>query len=143
MEKFEGYSLFRKFSIIQRYSQIFITQHLKKNNIDRCHVPILMTIYLREGLTQSELTEYLKFNKGAIAKLVKNIEHEGYIFRKTDEKDRRIQRLYIAPKGYEIIPKIKTLEANLSEQIMNGFSLEERETLHLTLNRIIENISIK
>ena len=143
MNKFEGYLLFRKFSIIQRYSQIFVTQHLKENNVSRCHAPILMTIYLKEGLTQNELAEHLKFNKGAVAKLVKAIEHEGYITRRNDDNDRRLQRLYLADKGHKVIPEIKQLEADLSEQMMEGFSDSEKRVLHNMLNRIIENISSK
>lgn len=143
MKKYEGYLLFREFSIIQRYSQIFVTKYLKQHNVDKCHAPILITIYLKEGLTQNELAEHLKFNKGAVAKLVKAIEEEGYIVRKSDDNDRRLQRLYLAEKGRQVIPEIKSLEADLSVQMMEGFSEDEKHTLHKMLNRIIENISTK
>lgn len=140
-KKFEGYLLFTKFSIIQRYSQIFTTQHLKSNSVSKCHAPILMTIYLHEGLTQNELANKLKFNKGAVAKLVKSIEKEGYITRCSDKNDRRLQKLYLADKGHQVIPQIKTLEHQLSEKLVQGFSEEEKETLHSMLDRIIENVS--
>ena len=143
MKKFEGYLLFRKFSIIQRFSQIFVTQHLKNNEISKCHAPILMTIYLKEGLSQNELAEQLKFNKGAVAKLVKAIENEGYIMRVNDTRDKRVQRLYLADKGREVIPEIKTLEHDLSDILMKGFSNEEKEQLHNMLNRIIDNVLTK
>ena len=140
-KKFEGYLLFTKFSIIQRFSQIFVTKHLKNNSVSKCHAPILMTIYLHEGLTQNELANRLKFNKGAVAKLVKAIEHEGYIIRCSDENDKRLQKLYLADKGREVIPQIKTLEHELSEKLVQGFTDEERKTLHSMLDRIIENVS--
>lgn len=140
-KKFEGYLLFTKFSIIQRFSQIFVTQHLKNNAVSKCHAPILMTIYLHEGLTQNELANRLRFNKGAVAKLVKSIENAGYITRRSDDKDRRLQKLYLAQKGRDVIPEIKTLEHELSEKLVQGFSEDEKTTLHSMLDRIIQNVS--
>ena len=140
-KRFEGYLLFTKFSVIQRFSQIFVTKHLKHNAVSKCHAPILMTIYLHEGLTQNELANRLKFNKGAVAKLVKAIEHEGYIVRCSDENDRRLQKLYLADKGRQVIPQIKTLEHDLSEKLVQGFSEEEKLILHSMLDRIIDNVS--
>ena len=141
MKKFEGYMLFRTFSIIQRLSQIFVTHYLKDRDIQKCHAPILMTIYLQEGLTQNELSKYMKFNKGAVAKLVKAIEHEGYIVRRSDENDKRVMHLYLAEKGRQAIPHIMELEGILSQQMLQGFSPEEKTQLHSMLDRIIKNMS--
>ena len=100
-----------------------------------------MTIYLHEGMTQNELANRLKFNKGAVAKLVKAIEQAGYITRRSDEHDRRLQKLYLAEKGRQVIPQIKTLEHDLSEKLVQGFSEEEKQLLHSMLDRIIDNVS--
>ena len=96
---------------------------------------------LKEGLTQNELASFMKFNKGAVAKLVKVLEAEDYIYRCSDENDKRLQRLYLAERGKKAIPAIMTLEQELSEKLVKGFSDDEKEVLHSMLERVIENIS--
>lgn len=101
---------------------------------------MLVTIYFNEGLSQNELAKILHFNKGAIAKLVKNLEGKGYIKRLADENDKRAHKLYLTEKGHTTIPKMFNFEQQWAKKVVAGLTEDELETLSYLLNKIIENV---
>lgn len=131
------YTLFKIFSTLHRSSQISLSRRMKEERCEKVHPPILMSIYIKEGLSQNELAKLLHFNKGAIAKIVKNMEAAGYIKRTADEKDKRIHRLYLTSLGKDTIKKLISIEREWSMQISDAFSQEEMTDLISYLNRII------
>lgn len=135
-----GYNLFKDFSCIHRHSQIYLMSQLKEHNLEDCHPPVLVTIYFNEGLSQNELAKILHFNKGAIAKLVKNLEGKGYIKRLADENDKRAHKLYLTEKGHTTIPKMFNFEQQWAKKVVAGLTKDELETLSYLLNKIIENV---
>lgn len=139
-DKHFGYELVKDFSIVHRHSQIFLLSKLKEHDLMDCHPPVLITIYFNEGLSQNQLASILKFNKGAIAKLLKNMEAKGYIKRLPDENDKRIHRLYLTEYGKEIIPTFFDIEKQWSSVLVEDFSQEEIATLKQLLKKVIENV---
>lgn len=138
-----GYNLFKDFSCIHRHSQIYLLSKLKENNLGDCHPPVLVTIYLNEGLSQNELSKILHFNKGAIAKLVKSLEENGYIKRLADENDRRAHRLYLTDKGKQVIPILFSFEEDWANKAVDGLTDKELNTLNQLLHKIIDNFMRK
>ena len=54
-----------------------------------------------------------------------SMEEKGYVSRKTDEKDQRITRIQLAPKGEECIDGIRRVLTEMEEIIYQGISREE------------------
>lgn len=100
-----------------------------------------MTIWLSPGLSQNQLASILKFNKGAVAKLIKTLEAEGYVRREADTKDRRVMRLYLTEKSENLIPVFQDLEKQWANQMIAGFSEDEKAQLRDFLERIIHNMN--
>lgn len=135
-----GYNLFKDFSSIHRYSQIFLLSKLKENKMMDCHPPVLLTIYFNEGLSQNELSKILDFNKGAIAKLVKTLVEGEYITKALDEKDKRAHKLYLTDKGKNVIPKLFDFESQWIEKVIKGITDDELKTLEGILGKIKNNL---
>ena len=56
---------------------------------------------------------------------LRKMEEKGYVSRKTDEKDQRITRIQLAPKGEECIDGIRRVLTEMEEIIYQGISREE------------------
>jgi DNA-binding MarR family transcriptional regulator len=58
------------------------------------------------GQSQQDLCEALLLTKGNIGALVDRLEGMGMLQRRADEKDRRVNRLYLTPLGLERVSAI-------------------------------------
>jgi DNA-binding MarR family transcriptional regulator len=118
-----------------------VDQFMEKNRLFRGQGMLLMFIWDHEGLTHSEIADYLKISPAATTKVVKRLEEEGYLQRKQDEKDERISRVFILPKGLAVIEDVHQSFLRLEEKTFQDFSKLDLENLGNYLERILTNLS--
>ena len=103
-------------------------------------IPVLGLLAYKDGLSQREIAEHLRIKPPTVNVTVQRLEKAGFLFRKADEKDQRISRIYLTEKGHQAkekgINKVKENEKILLE----GFSETELCLLRRFLEQIIENI---
>ena len=85
----------RWFTILNRRSQLFVTQCCKDLNITYSEYVLLIRIYDAEGLSQEELASVLFLDKAVVTRSLTLLEQKGLIRREVDARDRRIRRVYL------------------------------------------------
>lgn len=76
-----------------------------------------------------------------VAVSIKRLEKSGIIERRIDDTDRRISRVYLTKKGFELSERVKE-KIEQSEHVMfKGFSEAELCLIRRFFNQIIENFS--
>lgn len=136
----EQESIGRYISIIARNMHYFISKKVEKYNIGRGQIPILTVLYHHEGISQDELRKILRMDKIMIAKGVRNLVEQGYIRKETDEKDKRIRRLYVTNKGLEIKSEIMNLFIQTTSILSDGLTEEENIIVRQLLKKMADNI---
>lgn len=116
-------------------------QLLKKLDLYRGQPPLLHLLWKKEGRTQKELSEKMHSEPATIAKMVRRMENEGFVVKKTDEEDRRLSRIYLTDKGKEIRQKVKEVEDEIEEICLQGFTEEEVILLRRFLIDIKNNLT--
>lgn len=58
-----------------------------------------------------------------------------------DPGSRRIQRIFLNPSGDSVAAALKKTQSRCFEELLRGFSGEERRTLSLYFRRINENVA--
>lgn len=136
----------RWLSILYRYGQSYVGKKLSAYNIGSGQYILMMVLYRNGGISQEELSTYLKVDKGSIAKSVKKLQQEGYLERKIDQKDKRAYQLFLTPKALEIIPKvnevIKDWENIMVSELSDSEKLMAEQLLYKMASKvdsIIEN----
>lgn len=131
----------RLISVLFRYGQIYIGKNLKTHGVGKGQYIFLIALYRQDGISQEELSTYAKVDKGTTAKALKKLEEEGYIIRKTCEKDKRSNNVYLTEKAIEVKPQMRKTLMDWTNILCAGFSDEEREYALTMLERMEENAS--
>jgi MarR family transcriptional regulator for hemolysin len=90
---------------------------------------VLTYVFRDQGLTQSELADNLEIGKVALGNLIDRLEAKGWVERRPDPNDRRINRVYLTEKAAPIMEDMRAPAQDLYDMIVSGLSKSQRETL--------------
>lgn len=99
----------------------------------------------KEGrtLSQRELARILRLSPPTVAVSLKNLEGKGYLLRTTDEGDQRRNRVHLTEKGRSTVERGNEAFQAVEEQMLAGFSEEEKAQLTGFFVRMLENLGVK
>jgi MarR family transcriptional regulator, transcriptional regulator for hemolysin len=73
----------------------------------RAQCMILIHLHVCPGMTQNEMALHCEIEPITVARLIDRLEASGYVERRSDPADRRINRLHLLPAAEPILTKIK------------------------------------
>ena len=91
-------------------------------------------------MSQEQLSEELRINKGAVARAVRRFEKEGYITRVVSPKDRRQYGLYPTEKTRRAHHAVRMAEAEWEAYMTRNLSSAEKETLDSLLEKLLRDM---
>ncbi len=97
---------------------------------------VLATLSHGEGITQQELAEWLLVTKGNVVGLLDRVGASGWVERRPDPEDRRVNRLYLTDSGRQLLHRAEPTQFGLIRQVFG--KLTEGE-LHL-LAELVERL---
>ena len=103
-------------------------------------IPVLGMVSKKEGLSQKELAEILRIKPPTVTVSVQRLEKAGFLYKKPDEKDQRIARIYLTEKGKETKARALQRIRENESVMLEGFSETEQCLLRRFLKQILENI---
>jgi len=72
--------------------------------------------------------------------LAKRLEKNGFIQRGSDARDERVTLLQITGKGKTVLAEIESARDKLLENMLQGFSAEDRRAVYTMIRRLLRNI---
>lgn len=102
---------------------------------------LLMHLAFGDGVTQLELAAATKLKPPTVSVALKKMESEGYITRRSDEKDLRAVRVYLTEKGRMLDRANERKLREIDDIMMQGFSEEECRVLGDLLLRVRNNLA--
>lgn len=132
-------SIPRWVSLIYRYGQMFIGEHLKQYDIGRGQHIFINALYKEDGLTQEDLSDYLKIDKGTTAKALKKLENQGYITRTVSAKDKRCNEVHLTEKALLIKEDVRKVLTEWRERLTFGLTEEEKKLALTILEKMGNN----
>jgi DNA-binding MarR family transcriptional regulator len=94
----------------------------------------------REGMTQSDLAHLLELGKVTVGGLIDRLEASGHVERHPDPIDRRVKRILITDKGYELIDLLSSVARDLNEEILEGIPMEHVLIAEEVMSRMKDNM---
>lgn len=121
---------------VSRMRRTLFDQRVKDLGITRAQWSALSALsrHETEGTIQSDLARELEVGKVTIGGLIDRLETSGMVERRTDAQDRRIRRVFITQKGFDVIEQMQSIGRELNTLIMKNITLDQihlaEEVLH-------------
>ncbi|MET3545678.1 DNA-binding MarR family transcriptional regulator [Paenibacillus favisporus] len=101
---------------------------------------LLYRLWLGDGVTQMQLCEHLKCEPPTVTNMVKSLEQNGFIYRKRDEQDARVMRIYLTDKGKELEKPVGIKWREQQDKLLQSISTEDRLILRQLMLQMERNI---
>jgi DNA-binding MarR family transcriptional regulator len=118
---------------------MYIGDQLKHTEIGKGQHIFLNALYKEDGLSQEELSHYLKIDKGTTAKALKKLEVLGYVERRVCSRDKRANRVYLTDKALAIKAQVKQVLVSWREVLIAGLTEEEQSAAFVILEKMGAN----
>jgi len=130
-------NLMKYVKTISRCFTLYREDELKINELSGYQHPYLRRICENPGISQDQLAKRLHVNKSNVARQLALLEQNGFIVRKESAKDKRQLEVYPLEKGMEIYPRILEVIKDWNDELLAGFSIEEKQQLANMLQRLM------
>ena len=87
-----------------------------------------------------DIEEAFHLSHPTVSGLLSRLEKKGFIEFRTDENDRRCKRIHILPKGMELEETMHKTILATEDQLVQGFTDEEKAQFRQFLIRAIQNM---
>jgi DNA-binding MarR family transcriptional regulator len=111
---------------------------LEERGLSIAQFDILATLGFEQGITQQELAERLLVTKGNICGMIDRMEANGWVERRPDREDRRVNRLFLTRRGKALLAQAMPSQQALAKEILSVLAPSELQTLYQFLDRLDE-----
>ena len=118
----------------------FLRPHLKELGLSPGQPKALRELAALGPLSQRELAECCDVDPSAISRMVDSLERGGFLSRKPAPQDRRSGRVEISGRARHALEDWDARCRVIEEQMLRGFTEEEREQLAGFLERAYRNV---
>ena len=130
------------------YVLVDVTRLFRKH-FDRRAVPLGLTraqwralkaIGHNEGMSQTELAEFLEMEPIPVGRVVDRLQQSGFVERRADPNDRRRWRLHVNDKAHDVIDEMEVISRDLRREAQRGIKAADLQTMIDVLNKMKENL---
>ncbi len=94
-----------------------------------------------EGLSQSQLADFLGIGRAPLGKLIDRLEQEGMVLRRADADDRRSKRLFLSDDGKTLANKIRRRYRRFQQQLLDFLDPETLAEMDVVLKSIYQRLA--
>jgi MarR family transcriptional regulator for hemolysin len=125
---------------VQRLVRAYADKQAARYGITRAQWAVLAKVERTEGLKQTELAEQMEMQPITLTRLIDKLCDNGLIERRSDDSDRRVNRLYLRKAARPLLGKLGGLRSELTGTALAGISPSDAHRLLTQLEAIKENV---
>jgi DNA-binding MarR family transcriptional regulator len=134
--------ILREIGMIARALDSISNIEFKEYDLTKGQYLYLVRICENPGIIQEKLAEMIKVDRTTASRSIRKLEMKGFIEKKDDLQNQKINRLFPTDKGKNVYPFIKRENDYSNMVALAGFSEKEVETIFTLLQRVRKNIEI-
>ena len=127
-------------SDVARLLRTEFDRRVRRLGITRAQWAVLAKVERTEGLTQTELAEQMEMQPITLTRLIDKLCDNGWIERRGDESDRRVNRLYLRKAARPLLGKLSGLRSELTATALEGINPADAHRMLAQLETIKENV---
>ena len=125
---------------LQRLVRAYADKQAARYGITRAQWAVLAKVERTEGLKQTELAELLEMQPITLTRLIDKLCDNGWIERRSDDTDRRVNRLYLRKAARPLLGKLSGLRSEITATALDGINPSDAHRLLAQLEAIKENV---
>jgi DNA-binding MarR family transcriptional regulator len=125
---------------LARLVRAYADRQAARYGITRAQWAVLAKVERAEGMKQSELAEQMEMQPITLTRLIDRLCKNGWIERRGDETDRRVNRLYLRKAARPLLGKLSGLRSELTATALEGIGPAEAHRMLAQLEAIKENV---
>jgi len=125
---------------VQRLVRAYADKAAARYGITRAQWAVLARVERAEGMKQTELAEQMEMQPITLTRLIDKLCANGWVERRGDETDRRVNRLYLRKTGRQLLGKLSGLRSELTATALDGINPPDAQRLLSQLELIKENV---
>ncbi len=102
-------------------------------------VSTLLLVGANPGIRPSVIAHFILKDRSAMARLLDQLKRKGLMVEKVNAAERRAHELYLTPKGYALIERVRAFALKQSEDFFGVLSAAERAQLLPILKKLYES----
>jgi DNA-binding MarR family transcriptional regulator len=87
---------------------------------------VLEGLWFKQGMTASQMGKFLILDKATLSDVLDRMVKSGWVEKKMDKKDRRLSSIHTSKKADDLKQELIMERRNANEDLMKGFSSEEK-----------------
>src|SRR5258708_33927714 len=103
-----------------------VSEYLAKHNLYVGQEMLLKCLWNQDGLSQKEIADQMGIQPATATRMVIRMERAGLVERKTDAEDQRVSQVYLTDLGRSLQSAVEEGWMAIEQEILKGFSAEER-----------------
>ncbi len=131
-EHYIGYTI----TDVSRLIRTVFERRVRSYGLTRAQWMVIARVHRLPGLSQSAVADLLEIEKAPAGRLIDRMEAKGWLERRSDPKDRRINRLHLTAKGERIHTAIWPIAEATVDDAMADLTSDERRKLTALMTRV-------
>ena len=131
-ENYIGYTI----TDVARLMRTVFERRVRALGLTRAQWLVIARVHRRPGLSQSEIADLLEIEKASAGRLIDRMQAKGWLERRDDSSDRRVNRLHLTKKAERIHGAIWPLAEATVDEALSDLSPEERRRLTGLMTRV-------
>src|ERR1700742_133256 len=125
---------------LSRLVRAYADREAARYGITRAQWAVLAKVERNEGMKQSELAEQMEMQPITLTRLIDKLCDNGWVERRGDDTDRRVNRLYLLKAGRQLLGKLSGLRSEPTATASGGINPVDAQRLLSQLELIKENV---
>jgi len=129
---------------VARLLRVTFDRRIKELGLTRSQWWVLTHLFRNDGITQSELADWLEIERPTLGRLLDRLEANGWVRREADpqdRRDRRAKRLFLTNEVSPALRAMRAIAAGVRTDALLGLDADEQEAFVDTLLTIKANLS--
>lgn len=101
---------------------------------------VLNRLWEMEGLHQSKLAEKTTKNRHNMTMILKQLEIKGFVEKRSDTRDKRLQLIYLTKSGKALKEKLIPIATDVIEKLFRGVASQDMDVLSKVHKTMIKNL---
>jgi DNA-binding MarR family transcriptional regulator len=131
-QHYVGYSI----TDVARLLRTVFERRVRAFGLTRAQWLIIARVRRRPGLSQSEIADLLEIEKAPAGRLIGRMEAKGWLERRSDANDKRINRLHLTPAAEKLHAAIWPIAEATVDEALGSLTREERQQLTKLMARV-------